>query len=54
MNATETMREHIQRLNAEEAVKHELKKQIALNRIRLLRRSQREQAELGHREKLHE
>jgi len=53
MNSTETMREQIQRLNAEEARKHQLKKQTALNRIRDLCRAQREQAELKHKEKLY-
>lgn len=54
MNPSEIMREQIQRLNAEEAVKHQLKQQTALNRIRELRRAQREQAELKHEERLYE
>ncbi len=50
---TESMMEQIRRLNAEEARKHELKKQEAINKIRLLRRAQREQAELKHKEKMY-
>ena len=45
MNSHETMMEQIKRLNAEEAQKHELRKQEVLNKIRLLRRAQREQQE---------
>lgn len=37
--------EHVQRLNELERQKHELRKQFALNRIRELRRLQREQQE---------
>jgi hypothetical protein len=47
------MLQQILRLNAEEARKHELKKQEAINKIRLLRRAQREQAELKHKEKMY-
>ena len=50
---TESMTEQIRRLNAEEAREHELKKQDAINRIRELRRAQREQAELKHKEKMY-
>ena len=45
MNTQETMMKQIRRLNAEEQQKHELRKQEAINRIRLLRRAQREQLE---------
>jgi hypothetical protein len=49
MNTHETLLEQIRRLNEQEAVKHELKKQEALNKIRLMRLAQREQQE-RHRE----
>ena len=45
MNTYETMMEQIRRLNAEEKLKHELKKQQSLDKIRLMRRAQREQQE---------
>ena len=45
MNTYETMIEQIRRLNAEEKIKHELKKQESLDKIRLMRRAQREQQE---------
>jgi len=48
MNTHETMMEQIQRLNAEEKIKHEQRKQEVINKIRLLRRAQREQQELNH------
>ena len=51
MNTHETLLDQIRRLNEQEAVKHELKKQAAINKIRELRRAQREQEELKHREK---
>jgi hypothetical protein len=50
--SNETMLEQIRRLNDQEAVKHELRKQAAINKIRELRRAQREQEELKHKEKL--
>jgi hypothetical protein len=37
MNSHETMMEQIRRLNQEEAVQHELKRQAALKRIQELR-----------------
>jgi hypothetical protein len=45
MNTHETMMEQIRRLNEQEAVKHEVKKQEAINKIKELRRAQREQQE---------
>jgi hypothetical protein len=51
MNTQETLMEQIRRLNEQEARKHELKKQATINKIRELRRAQREQEELNHREK---
>jgi hypothetical protein len=39
------MLEQIRRLNEQEAVKHELKRQEAINKIRDLRKAQREQQE---------
>jgi hypothetical protein len=42
MNSNESMMEQIRRLNEEEAVKHELRKQAALARIRELRKQQKE------------
>lgn len=45
MNSNETLLEQIRRLNEQEAVKHEIKKQEALNKIRQLRNAQREQLE---------
>lgn len=41
----DSLLEHIRLLNEQEAVIHELKKQEALNRIKELRRAQREQQE---------
>jgi hypothetical protein len=49
MYTHETMMEQIRRLNDQEQVKHELKKQAALNKIKEMRRAQREQQE-RHRE----
>jgi len=40
--------EHIRELNKQEAIEHERRRQEALNKIRELRRSQKEQAELNH------
>jgi len=51
MNSNETLLEQIRRLNEQEAVKHELRRLEALNRIRELRNAQREQQE-RHREKM--
>lgn len=51
MTVNETMIEQIRRLNQQEEVKHELRRQEALARIRELRRAQREQAERQHDEK---
>lgn len=45
MNSNETLLEQIRRLNQEEAHKHELRRQAALNKIREMRRAQREQQE---------
>jgi len=45
MNSHETMMEQIRRLNEQEARKHELKKQAAINKIKELRRAQKEQQE---------
>lgn len=45
MNTNETLLEQIRRLNEQEAVKHELRRQEAINKIRLLRNAQKEQAE---------
>jgi hypothetical protein len=45
MNSNETLLEQIRRLNEQEAVKHELKKQEAINKIKEMRRAQREQQE---------
>ena len=45
MNSNETLMEQIRRLNEQEAVKHELKRQEAINKIKEMRRAQREQAE---------
>ena len=45
MNTHETMMDQIRRLNAEEQIKHEQRKEEVLNKIRLLRRAQREQQE---------
>ena len=50
---TETMMEQIRRLNLEEARKHEQRKLEAINKIRELRRAQREQEELNDKEKLY-
>jgi hypothetical protein len=49
MNSNETLMEQIRRLNEQEKVQHELKRQEALNKIRLMRLAQREQQE-RHRE----
>jgi hypothetical protein len=49
MNTNETLMEQIRRLNEQEKVQHELKRQEALNKIRLMRVAQREQQE-RHRE----
>ena len=46
MDTYETMLQQIRRLNEQEAREHQVKKQDAINRIRELRRAQREQAEL--------
>ena len=45
MNSNETMMEQIRRLNLEEARKHELRRQEAINKIKELRRAQKEQHE---------
>jgi len=45
MNTHETLMEQIRRLNEQEKVQHELKRQEALNKIRLMRLAQREQQE---------
>ena len=45
MNTHETLLEQIRRLNEQEAVKHQVKKQEAINKIKELRRAQREQQE---------
>jgi hypothetical protein len=45
MNTHETLMEQIRRLNAQQAVKHEVKKQEAINKIKELRRAQKEQQE---------
>ena len=42
------MMEQIRRLNAEEQIKHGQRKEEVINKIRLLRQSQREQQELNH------
>jgi hypothetical protein len=42
MNSHETMMEQIRRLNLEEAKKHELRKQAAINRIQQLRTEQKD------------
>jgi hypothetical protein len=42
MNTHETMMEQIRRLNLEEARKHELKKQEAINKIQARRQLQKE------------
>jgi hypothetical protein len=43
--------EHVRKLNEQESVQHELRKQQALNRIRELRKAIKEQEELKHKEK---
>lgn len=53
VNQTETMIDQIRRLNEEQAVEHERKRLEAINKIRLMRRAQREQQELNHKEKLY-
>jgi hypothetical protein len=40
MNTHETLMEQIRRLNEQEAVKHELKRQEAINKIKQLRKTQ--------------
>lgn len=45
MNTHETMLEQIRRLNEQEAVIHEQRRQEALNKIRQLRNAQKEQQE---------
>ena len=45
MNSNETLLEQIRRLNEQEAVNHELRRQEAINKIRLMRNAQREQQE---------
>jgi hypothetical protein len=37
MNSNETLMEQIRRLNEQEAVKHELKRQAAINKIKQMR-----------------
>jgi hypothetical protein len=54
MNTTETMLEQIRRLNEEQAREHEQRREQALNKIRELRRAQREQAERHHDERHYE
>jgi hypothetical protein len=44
-NSNETLIEQIRRLNEQEAVKHELRRQEVLNKIKEMRRAQREQQE---------
>ena len=41
----ETIMEQIRRLNQQEAVKHELKRQAAINKIKQMRLQQKEQQE---------
>ena len=41
MNSHETMMEQIRRLNAEEKIKHEQRKQESLDKIRLMRLKQK-------------
>ena len=53
MDTYENMLQQIRRLNEQEAREQEVKKQDAINRIRELRRAQREQAELKHKEKMY-
>jgi hypothetical protein len=43
MNSNETMLEQIRRLNEQEAVKHELRRQEAINKIKQMRLQQKEQ-----------
>jgi len=45
MNTQETLLEQIRRLNEEQARVHEQRREQALEKIRLMRRAQREQAE---------
>lgn len=47
MNPNETLMEQIRRLNAEEQVKHELRKQAALNKIKRLREQAKEKIKDG-------
>jgi hypothetical protein len=54
MSSHETLLEQIRRLNEQAAHEHELRKQEALEKIRLMRRAQREQAERHHDEKHYE
>jgi hypothetical protein len=42
MNSNETLMEQIRRLNEQEAVKHELKRQEAINKIKQMRLLQKE------------
>jgi hypothetical protein len=42
MNTHETLLEQIRRLNQQEAVKHELKRQAAINKIKQMRLQQKE------------
>lgn len=46
MNSHETMMEQIRRLNKEEALKHELRKQEALAKIQKMRQQQREKEKI--------
>jgi hypothetical protein len=43
MNSNETLMEQIRRLNEQEAVKHELRRQEAINKIKQMRLQQKEQ-----------
>jgi hypothetical protein len=54
MNTHETLLEQIRRLNEEQARVHEQRREQALEKIRELRRAQREQAERHHDEKHYE
>lgn len=47
-NPNETMMEQIRRLNAEERVKHELRRQEALNKIKKLREQLKEKENGTH------
>ena len=50
---TESMTEQIRRLNLEQSRIQEQRRIEAINKIRELRRAQREQAELKHKEKMY-